>query len=243
MNNNIEMKLISGKEVYVFESHKYAIYPWAKARQESTAPLDLITLDYHTDTRDPFYMASIVDFVSQRRDMSIVANYLNTIDYNNISSIDYVIDNLKYDEHITTAIEKDIINNTFVITHSCMSDGYYRNVYHTYFGEYSKDDVLEDFFLVSKLAYFMDKGLEIFIENGHVKFKNDYILDIDLDYFNTARSIEPICKEIISDLIKNAKIITIAKESSCVKKCKLKGEIINSDFLLEKILKLIEESL
>ncbi|MCM1430722.1 MAG: hypothetical protein NC124_19915 [Clostridium sp.] len=48
------------------------------------------------------------------------------------------------------------------------------------------------------------------------EIKCDYILDIDLDYFHTMKSIDPSTKKIFSQLVKSAKAITIAKEPVCV---------------------------
>lgn len=64
---------------------------------------------------------------------------------------------------------------------------------------------------------------------------NPYVLDIDLDYFNTWRSINPGVCSIFYQLIRNSSGITIARESDCVDILKRDGELITSDILLARM--------
>ena len=70
-----------------------------------------------------------------------------------------------------------------------------------------------------------------------------FILDIDLDYFNTEKSIHPDDISFFYNLIRNSIGITIAKESVCVNMLKKEGENINSDLLLESLLEHIRIAL
>ncbi|MBD3557534.1 UPF0489 family protein [Planktothrix sp. FACHB-1355] len=63
-----------------------------------------------------------------------------------------------------------------------------------------------------------------------------YILDIDLDYFRTAKAIEPADTRTFYELIRNAEAITIALEPKFVALERLTGEDITSDFLLLRLL-------
>ncbi len=74
---------------------------------------------------------------------------------------------------------------------------------------------------------------------GAIKMK--YILDIDLDYFHVPGAVEPKEDKLIKRLIKNAEIITIAKESICVDMCS-EGRC-NIKVLLEKLLSLIKKAM
>ena len=74
--------------------------------------------------------------------------------------------------------------------------------------------------------------------DGNVKSK--YILDIDLDYFHVPEAAEPMEDTIIRKLIRNASIITIAKESVCVEMCS-EGRCKSED-LLQKVIRLIEKA-
>ncbi|HDM8174541.1 TPA: UPF0489 family protein [Vibrio harveyi] len=71
---------------------------------------------------------------------------------------------------------------------------------------------------------------------------NNFILDIDLDYFNTLMSISPDSCEFFYNLIRCSKGITIAKESWHVQNCRLEGETFSAEDLLEKMLNHIERA-
>ena len=73
---------------------------------------------------------------------------------------------------------------------------------------------------------------------GDVKSK--YILDIDWDYFHVPEAAEPMEDTIIRKLIRNASIITIAKESVCVEMCS-EGRCKSED-LLQKVIRLSEKA-
>lgn len=102
------------------------------------------------------------------------------------------------------------------------------------------DQAIESIYLEDKLNTIneMVPGL---IENN--QFTQDYILDIDLDYFHTLKSIQPDKYDIIYSLIRNAKIITIATEHNCVENLKYENEQINSELLLDALLNHIEQAL
>jgi hypothetical protein len=70
-----------------------------------------------------------------------------------------------------------------------------------------------------------------------------YLLDIDLDYFNTRKAVSPSSSAIFSSLVRGAAAITIARESSCVKSCQIDGENLTSEFLEESLLRLIRTTL
>jgi hypothetical protein len=69
-----------------------------------------------------------------------------------------------------------------------------------------------------------------------------FILDVDLDYFNTRESISPQNISVFYELIRGSQIITIATEDWFVNDCKLEGESLNVQYLLEKLLWHIEQA-
>ena len=68
-----------------------------------------------------------------------------------------------------------------------------------------------------------------------------FILDFDLDYFNSITSLEPEDKNVISDLIKNCEFITIAREEHYFDK--LKEEDFTVKDAENKLIDLIESVL
>lgn len=61
-------------------------------------------------------------------------------------------------------------------------------------------------------------------------FDGSYILDIDLDYLNTCRSIEPRDSQEFLKLVKNAALVTVATEPDYVQHCAREAGV-TSDFL------------
>jgi hypothetical protein len=74
-------------------------------------------------------------------------------------------------------------------------------------------------------------------------FQRPYILDVDLDYFNTKKAIAPSDAAAFHGLIRGASIITIALESSCVESLQLPNEGLTSTFLKDELIRLIESAL
>jgi hypothetical protein len=75
-------------------------------------------------------------------------------------------------------------------------------------------------------------------------FDRPFILDIDLDYFNTRKSIAPRDSSTFYRLIQGAAIITIARERSCVEQCQIdEREGLDSDFLERALLEHISRAL
>lgn len=72
-------------------------------------------------------------------------------------------------------------------------------------------------------------------------FEEDYILDIDLDYFHTIKSTHPVNYSVFLNLIRNARAITIATEPWYVKDLR-EDELATSSCLLDDMRSLILEA-
>lgn len=68
-----------------------------------------------------------------------------------------------------------------------------------------------------------------------------YVLDIDLDYFKTIRSLSPDDASVFHGLIRNAVAITIATEPNYVHDLKLDQEL-TSEYALERVIQHIDEA-
>ncbi len=90
------------------------------------------------------------------------------------------------------------------------------------------DQALESDFLRRHLEL-----IEAIIQSAGVPglFEAPYILDFDLDYFNTRRSVQPANHDVLHELIRRAEIITIAREPKCVSNLQKTGEKLTSDWL------------
>ena len=90
---------------------------------------------------------------------------------------------------------------------------------------------------IDMLQYSNIDDLSICLNEIPIDYHSSYILDIDLDFFRTAKYINPNKKEVFYHLIRQAKIITIATEPDYIEKG------ITADYLLSKILYHIEEAM
>lgn len=102
------------------------------------------------------------------------------------------------------------------------------------------DPTIESIYLDDKLTT-INEMMPGLIEDNH--FTQEYILDIDLDYFHTVNSINPHDHNTFYNLIRNSKIITIATEPLCVEGGRYENDEINSESLLDALLNHIEHAL
>lgn len=228
----------------IVEHHHQVLTSWAKYRRTLATAPRLITLDHHTDTSLPFrhYLNKNVpsDQHMERRQQ-----LLEQINFNNETSVSAVIEQLSHDEHILTAIKTDIISSAFVIAQNardtdvavyrehrvcCFSVG--RNPQQRQATIEECDRVLESSFLGSALEYFQ----KIAAQANENFLSNQYILDIDLDYLNTIKSVKPTDSNVFTQLIQGAGLITIATEKNHVALCSREPGL-TSEALLESLLK------
>lgn len=88
-----------------------------------------------------------------------------------------------------------------------------------------------------QILHEMSKSTELF----QSIFEEDYILDIDLDYFHTLKSIHPVNRSVFINLIRKARAITIAKEPWYVQDLREDG-LATSSSLLDDMRSLITEA-
>lgn len=216
----------------IVDSHHKVLPSWAKYRKTLKKAPRLITLDHHTDTSPPF--RRFINKHHKNEDfLKVQSQYLNSIDFRNSDSIKNALEKLNNDEHIVAAIKTGIISSAFVIAHSAADTNLETYKEHKIACRNILDHntVLESSVLNKALCEF-DNLLEQALETQ--VFKTPYILDIDLDYFNTFKSVDPEDAHVFKKLIKNAGLITIATEPEYVKHCSLdKG--LTSDFLLKTL--------
>lgn len=218
------------------DSHHKVLKAWASYRARLNKAPRLITFDHHTDTSPPFRTFIKKNYSNNQNDQifeNLQSQLLNQIDFKVPETVHQAIEKLNNDEHIVAAIKTDIISSAFVIAHNAADTGL--DVYEKHKiacrTVHSHDSILESTEISQNLAEF-NRILKV---NGACPLEAEpYILDIDLDCFNTFESIEPKDSLAFEKLIKNAGLITVATEPEYVKACALdKG--LSSDFLLSTL--------
>lgn len=107
----ITVKTILDKDIYFFESHHFALLPWAKYRREMPEErIYLISFDYHTDIIEPFLRYC-------KNDTDKMNHLLAKVDYRIVESIKDAIKKLRNDEHICTAVHAGIIDGVYIVSH------------------------------------------------------------------------------------------------------------------------------
>jgi hypothetical protein len=189
---------INNREVYIVDRHNEVLPAWVKAYHQHQTPLTLITFDHHTDLHRAFLRypyannSSVTPAEDEMRKMS--ESRLSKVDICNESSINEAVHDLRHDEHIDCAIRLGIISHAYVLLswqyqNSLDNDGATLFNYEPCFPGCMKDIhdencnknkadlVIDDSVLANRISI-IEKSINI--EDEH------YILDIDLDVFNTS---------------------------------------------------------
>jgi UPF0489 domain len=228
--------------MHFVKDHHQVLPIWADYRRQLTTPPRLLTLDHHTDTSLPFRTFLKNQFpndIQLQNDQR--QKLLKKIDFLHPETLNTAVAQLSHDEHVLTALQTDIISSACVIAHNardtdlktfqehkviCFSVE--RNPFGKGLLPREYDQILESPFLESALEHF-DTVLG---QNNESKLlSSPYILDIDLDYFNTHKSALPEDKSVFLKILKGAGLVTIATEPDYVKKC-----AVDSDLTADKIL-------
>jgi hypothetical protein len=230
----------------VVQSHHQVLSIWAEYRRERERAPILITLDHHTDTSLPFRNYLREKFPDNKRQQDDERQkLLHQISYSDVASVKAAQALLSHDEHIITALGSDILSACFVIAQNAMDTelqvyrehkvccySVARTGVQATMGEC--DRVLEADFLRSALQHFNKVRLQ---NDESELLTQDYILDVDLDYFNTHRGTTPKDPTVYQQLVKNAGLITVAAEPEHVLLCAREAGV-NSALLLESLKKL-----
>ncbi len=231
-------------DVHIVVDHHKALRAWAQFRSQLAVAPRLITLDHHTDTSRPFrnHLRAVAPTADHER---LRAAWLSEIDFRHPDTVVEAIEKLSNDEHIVTAIESNIISGAFVVAHNAKDTDLQTYAEHRIMCravsqnlqsyEASREDcdkVIESQFLDAILENF-SQALASAAEPAVLEAP--YILDIDLDYFNTFASVAPADANVLRNLARGAGLITIATEPEHVEACALDAHL-TSDHLLTKLL-------
>lgn len=234
-------RTINGKRVYTREMHHNVLEAWAAEARG----LPLISFDYHTDTLPAFNEEVSRKFKKQHgrvpekaeRDALCSEEYARW-DWRELAKVKEATTHLSHDEHIDAAKRAGIISDVTIVL-GCYTPGssppWARVLIppcpHAHLEAH--DDACTRAFVEASLE---DATLAPFFPS----LPTDYILDVDLDYFRSAKAIAPQHASVFHRLIRGARIITVAEEPGCVGMLRLKGESIGASDLLSALYQHIE---
>jgi hypothetical protein len=224
----------------VVEHHHKVLPHWATFRRTQPSAPRLLTLDHHTDTSRPFrrFLRRQARAQSQRlseaMERELSQQLVDQLDHSDARTIEAAMETLGNDEHIVAAIGADIIRSAFVIAHNAADtaeDIYLEHkiicrgvdeYWHAGRVRPHPDNVLEADFLAGRLQDF-DHILKAL--NEPLLRDAPFILDIDLDYFNTLRAVRPDAPELIRTLAQEAVLVTVATEPEFVTHCAMESGV------------------
>jgi hypothetical protein len=254
-----------GKQVFIVRSHNQVLEAW-----EKRPGLNVFSLDFHTDTREAFGNYShwrtdsevragrCEDPENRKKELTDqkIRAYLD-----GASPLRSINDNLKHDEHIDFAVRTDMIARAFILSKNSNPSSSNPHV-HVLLGseEYKDQRIIEysppcvpgcpkqahdsDCRRLLADASLEDRVLEDAVskaESLDPAFFDGYILDIDCDYFNTERSLQPAQSGVFGKLVREAAFVTIALEPECVKICRLEGSLLTGESVLEALLSIMDK--
>lgn len=258
-------KEIEDKKIYIVDDHSEAFIPWGQLYATKSTKSNLITLDHHTDTLKAFRRHIFFRVEpSKYKDINYlqeVENILENLKPTSNESLKDTAEKIRNDEQIDAAIKAGILNYAFVISFSQSIDvpqigmlpsnhifeiatrcwtGCDQKIHTDECTIPQADEAIE--------SRFLDRHLEVVNQMTKVVgiddiFTEPYILDIDLDFFHTRKALTPDDDTTFRKLIRNAEIITIAKEPSFVEDLWLDDIDVPPNWHLQKVLEIIEKAL
>ena len=248
---------VKNKKIYIVEKHNEILEAW-----ELINAKNVFCLDRHADSNKAFenfaYYAienrgistanPKFNFETEKLANELVENYRN----GNVLISD-CIKKITHMEHFDFAVRSGILEYVFIFGAKYNSSNFNESVL------LLNGDTDDGLFMIKPIIQF-SPGLplksncvfnDFAIESCYLNlgidqisfllpdFFENFIFDIDLDYFNTKKSIDPKDFASFKILVTNAKAITISMERDYVDSEKLAGELIDSDYLLKKLTELI----
>lgn len=180
----------------IHELHHHVLTSWAELRNKLPA---VVTFDHHTDILPAFLRYSESNSMSEDVGKDIVKD----------------IARLQHDEHFSYALQQKIISKAVIISHTPAVTELEKNMQVLYNGEFSEDEPLNS----KSYEKYFDMALEDSFLEQFIEFMphENYILDIDCDYFKTFKSLAPDSCKIFRRLMHEANMITVSREADWVR--------------------------
>lgn len=229
---SFETLKFNGTSVVIFDEHNYALPIWGQHSDDNNISYRLVTVDYHADTHSPLahFSACSKTCAEYGPNHPAIKSLLKNRHYKRddfcFEDVLEIADVVRNDEHIQTADWFGYIDSYIVVCHLSENEA-------RCYQEMDRRNYND--------ATYYSKGNFNTLPIGDVKCIADkpFILDFDLDFFVSAESFSEPFVERISILIKEASLITIAKEPNyCTT-----TEKWNSKKALDMLIELIERNL
>lgn len=203
------------KDIRIHDLHHHVLRSWNILRAKCPA---VISFDHHLDILLAFLRYS--------------AN--NGFPADAGTDLEKDISRLQHDEHFDYALKYNIISKAVIISHTPVVTECPAGLTVLYNGDFAEDEPLNS----ERFQHYSDMAVEdCFLEQfvSHFPTEN-YILDIDCDYFKTEKSLNPEKSSIFRKLVQNAEMITISREDDWVRILTFENpSFFTPDHIVEKL--------
>lgn len=228
---------INKKEIFICDNHNEVLFLWEKYRLIKPY---IVSFDHHTDTHTAFQYKVYHDRLSSN----------DKLIYDLKNGDTSLIHELKNDEHIDAAVKSGFITKALLFTVDS-TNAKRDDIINI--SDYKDYDETKKIIVNHNLCCHTEVSIDSEVLREEFKrfelcvnkkvWKENYILDIDLDFFHYKKSIEVENYDFFNDLIREAKAITIAREPIWIEQWKRQYDNeLSVDFLEKKLIEIISKA-
>ena len=215
----------SGRRPVVVGLHHEVLRSWGGLRRELELPPKVLSLDFHTDTLS-----------AMRRGVPAPAPGA----WRDAGKIERAVASLRHDEHFDWAIRAGLVSEVVLLAISPQPEPPPPGIRVFPVPGLAPEDVLNrPEHVRAAVDGLLSDGL--FPPEVRAAFGDGtpYILDLDCDFFPTARALEFAPDGFFAELVRHAALVTVAEESDWVRLIRFPGETLTGEtaarFLAERI--------
>ena len=209
------------RKICICDLHHQVLPFWAQWQRKNHTPVTVLTLDHHTDVVRAF------------RDESIKVPENSWESQENVQK---AVETLRHDEHFDWALQCGLIHQAFIASHTCATVPADERLHICCDPAWPDENLL--FQEPERFRSLADSVLEsdyLFRQFGDPEQYGTYILDIDCDYFLTAKALEPDDSCCFRHLAEQAALITISLESDWVRLLQFRNEALDAGEICKKL--------
>lgn len=146
---------------------------------------------------------------------------------------------LRHDEHFDYALKYKLISKAVIISHTPAVTDLPQGLQVIYDENFPEDEPLNS----ELYRKYFDNALEDEHLTKYQQFlpTENYILDIDCDYFKTEKSLAPAKSEIFFELLRNARMITVSLEHDWVRLLTFERGTFSSEYIVKRLTEMYEQ--
>lgn len=217
-----------GKNVYIVEEHHHVLLPWSLERLKlKTAPA-VLTLDHHTDVLPAFGARVPAGRQSFGCDPETVRR---------------AIADLRHDEHLDFAIRSGLISSATLFSHVNYAENVNPGI------EIINFQNLPEYPSTPELRVQLQEYYGHMLEHDYLQkclgaaeftpVDGEFILDLDLDYFISNRSVHPENGTLFKSLFEKCHCVTISMERDWVRLLNQDWEKSDAAYFLSELKKIL----